>query len=443
MVVLVDAGGSAAAGVSWSLGGAMFPDLPLPEFAPWAYGVCDIRTVNDNIHIATHEVGHLMGAGHSDLLVGDPGPQLYAYSSAFHFTDVHGVKRYTIMGYQYTTSEDFGYKLYPAFSSAEFTTPEGDALGDANHDNTRTLRETCVIVSQFRMSDDEGGEITPTPTPSPTPSPTPTPTPTPTPVPSPFAKFTAKVVVPCKVIDSEGCAVGVAQITIAKTDKNGQSKVSAVFYGLDGKKKSAKAVKANVSLLDGTAVVKDVLLDVKGEAAPLVVSVAGDGSVAGTFGSYSVTKVSSLAESSASPRFRISGMPDAIDGMAVMNDVESSGKAYHLLPDGEGVGFSVSGKKWVFAKAANVKYTKNKDTQQMDLLVDLGKDGSKTNLCGLKLSANAKTGVLKGNFSVYVKTGTSEKPKVKKLSFKVSGVLVDGVGFGKASHKDTTVDFVL
>ena len=137
------------------------------------------------------------------------------------------------------------------------------------------------------------------------------------------------------------------------------------------------------------------------------------------------------------------GMPVAIAGLTVMNIVESDGRTYQLLPDGEGVDFSVSEKKWVFAKAAVVKYAKSKDAGRMELLVDLGKDGAKTNLCGLKLSVNDKTGVFKGGFTVYVEAGTPEKPKVKKFKFKVSGVLVDGVGSGYASCNGITVKVTL
>lgn len=415
VVVLVDSEsgvGESATGVSWSLDSGV-PDPS--QFAPWAYSVCAVQDA-DTDYVIAHEVGHVMGAGHSDALEGDPGPQLYPYSSAWNFTDVNNVKYHTVMGYYRTSYSDKGYKPYPAFSSSEFTTPEGDPLGDALHDNTRTLRETCVIVSQFR-NPASPAQVS--------------------------AKFTTKKVVPCKVVDSEDNLVGVAQITIAKTDKKGKSKVSAVFYGLDGKKKSSKAEKAEVYVSDHGAAVKAVKLVLKGESDPLVVTVAEDGMVSGTFGRNSVRKAGSFGASSPSMRFRIAGMPDAIDGKMVMNDVESGGKSYHLLPDGDGVGFSVAGKKWVFAKAAGVKYVKDKETKLTSLLVDVGKDGSKTNLCGLKLSASDKTGLFKGSFVVYLKDGTAEKPKVKKCSFKVSGVLVDGAGFGRATFRGTTVDVVL
>ena len=414
VVVLVDSGSGSdgTGGVSWE----MSDPKKISGFAPWAYSVCGVEYA-DSDHVVTHEVGHVMGAGHSDLLEDDPGPQLFPYSSAYHFVDGSGRKRHTIMGYYYTSSSDKGYSLYPAFSSAEYTTPDGVALGDATHDNTRTLRETCVAVSKFRISGNEGGAS--------------------------GAKFTAKTVAACKVVDAEGNVEGVVHITVAKTDKKGQSKVSAVFYGLDGKKKASKAVKEAVSLVGGAPVVKDVKLELKGVGDPLVVTIGADGAVSGTFGTLKLEAVKTFAKTAANPRFRIAGMPSAIGGMPVLNDVESGGKAYHLVPDGEGVAFSASGKKWVFAKPAKVKYAKNKSTKALELVVDLGKGGANTNLSGLKLSVNAKTGVFKGNFTVYLDAGTPGKPKLKKMKFKVAGVLVDGVGSGYADCKGCTVKVVL
>ena len=419
VVVLVDSGErikrTVSAGVSWSLGKTTISDLL--TFAPWAYSVCGVQYVGQDHHIVTHEVGHVMGAGHSDLLAEDPGPQLYSYSSAYHFVDGEGVKRHTIMGYAYTVPSDSGYKLYPAFSSSEHTSPDGSPLGDALHDNTRTLRETCVAVSQFRRSGTEG-VVQP-------------------------AKFAAKTTVMGNVVDAGGGSAGIVQVTVTKTDNKGQSKVSAVFCGLDGKRKAAKPAKAPVSLADGVATVRDVALDIKGEPSQLVVTVGADGTVSGAFGAYSVKRAESVAVLSGAPRFRVAGMPAAIGGMDVLNDVESGGTAYHLLPDGEGVGFSVAGTKWVFAKAAVVKYARERETGQTVLLVDTGRDGSKTNLCGLKLSVDAKTGVFKGAFTVYLTSGAPERPRMKRLKVKVSGVVVDGVGYGRASCKGVDVAVTL
>ena len=418
VIVLIDAGepdvGYYIDGVSWSLGKTMLPDLS--RFAPYAYSVCNVRVV-DSTYIVTHEVGHVMGAGHSDILGDEPGPQLYPYSSAYNFVDGNGKRFHTIMGYSEILSADTGYELYPAFSSAEFTTLDGGALGDASHDNTRTLRETCGIVSRFRLSGSEGQV--------------------------PVARFSERVVASCKVADPDGETIGLAQITVAKTDKKGESKVSAVFYGLDGKKKTTKAVKAKVALADGLSAVRDVALVVKGEAAPFVVTVTADGSASGTFGTYIMERVASVGSLAPAARVRVAGLPATIDGTAILGDVECDGRSYHLLPDGEGVAFSAAGTKWIFAKSANVKYAKSNATGQKELVVDIGKDGSWTNLCGLRLSVNAKTGVFKGGFTVYADAGTPERPKLKKFKFKVSGVVVDGVGAGRASYKSVVANVVL
>ena len=226
-------------------------------------------------------------------------------------------------------------------------------------------------------------------------------------------------------------------------DQKGESKVSAVFYGLDGKKKTTKAVKAKVALADGLSAVRDVALVVKGEAAPFVVTVTADGSASGTFGTYIMERVASVGSLAPAARIRVAGLPAAIDGTAILGDVECDGRSYHLLPDGEGVAFSAAGTKWIFAKSANVKYAKSNATGQKELFVDIGKDGSRTNLCGLRLSVNAKTGVFKGGFTVYADAGTPERPKLKKFKFKVSGVVVDGVGAGRASYKSVVANVVL
>lgn len=412
VVVLVDTGldaesGVAVGGVSWCMGSVKLSKLT--DFSKWAYAVCGVQEI-EGCHILLHEIGHLMGAGHSDRLAEDPGPQLHAYSSAWHTSDFDGKKFYTIMGYPYLSETDYGYRPYPAFSSASHTMEDGTPLGDATHDNTRTLRETCASVAQFRISGNEGLPV--------------------------VAAFAAKTVVNARVNGVDGDLAGLVQITVAKTDKKGFSKVSAVHYGLDGKKKSAKAVKASVVSVDGTPTVRDVGLTVKGYSEPLVVSIGSDGSVSGRMGSADVRAAGNVAALTTDrPRFVLEGMPVTIDGFPVVGDVESNGTTYHLIPDGEGVRFSVNGKKWSFAKASSVKYVKDKSTGETALLVDAGKSGEKSNLCGLKLSVNAKTGVFKGSFAVFADVGTAEKPKLKKYKFTVTGLLVGGYGTGLAVCK--------
>lgn len=416
VMVLVDTGlddssGVTVGGVSWCMGSSA--GVKSSAFAKWAYAVCGVQDAGSG-YVLLHEIGHLMGAGHSDRLEEDPGPQLYAYSSAWHTVDVDGEKYYTIMGYPYLSETDYGYRPYPAFSSSSHTMEDGTPLGDATHDNTRTLRETCVSVAQFRVSGNEGHPVA--------------------------AAFVAKTVVNARVDDSVGRLVGLLQITVAKTDKKGFSKVSAAFYGLNGKKVAVKAAKATVLSVGGTPTVQDVALTVKGHPEPLVVSIGSDGSVSGRMGLAEVSAAGSVAVlTTDTPRFVLDEMPVTIGGFSVIGDVESDETIYHLLPDGEGVGFSVVGKKWVFAKAATVKYGKDKTTGVASLRVDTGKSGEKTNLCGLKLSVNVKTGVFKGGFTAYADSGTVEKPKLRKFKFTVSGLLVDGHGTGQAVSRNAGV----
>jgi hypothetical protein len=100
---------------------------------------------------------------------------------------------------------------------------------------------------------------------------------------------------------------------------------------------------------------------------------------------------------------------------------------YALLPDGESV--AVSGKKWVVAdgvKAAKVAHKKGV------LSITEGKKGAGiANPSQLKLTYKVKDGSFKGSFYVY----TLENGKFKKQKATVTGVLIDGVGYGTATIK--------
>ena len=97
-----------------------------------------------------------------------------------------------------------------------------------------------------------------------------------------------------------------------------------------------------------------------------------------------------------------------------------------FLPDGEPV-IPKAG-KWSFAKAASVKYAKDKKTNQVGLVIDTKKG---TNLSAMKLTYTPKTGIFKGSFKIYAIQGG----KLKKFTVKVIGMVVDGKGWGSASVK--------
>ena len=81
------------------------------------------------------------------------------------------------------------------------------------------------------------------------------------------------------------------------------------------------------------------------------------------------------------------------------------------------------GAKWALPKAGKVVYAKGTTT------VDEAKAGE--NPSALKLTYKAKDGTFKGSFKAYA--DVNGKPKATSVS--VSGVLVDGVGYGTATVK--------
>ena len=89
------------------------------------------------------------------------------------------------------------------------------------------------------------------------------------------------------------------------------------------------------------------------------------------------------------------------------------------LPDGLAVG--VSGGKWVLPKGGKVSFISGTD------VVDTYKLGE--NPAGLRLTYAPKTGTFKGSFKVHYKLGG----RVKAKSVKVTGVLVNGVGYGRGT----------
>ena len=88
------------------------------------------------------------------------------------------------------------------------------------------------------------------------------------------------------------------------------------------------------------------------------------------------------------------------------------------LPDGVPV---AGGAKWTLPKAGKVVYVKGTAT------VNEAKAGA--NPSGLKLTYKAKAGTFKGSFKAYADVGG----KPKATTVKVSGVVVDGIGYGAAT----------
>ena len=146
VTTLIDTGlSSGTTGFSYSLSGTT-----LSSFSESAYNVCAVRAVA-NGHTMTHEVGHNIGAGHATSVNPSeisPGPQLYNYSAGYYFTGTDGVAYHTIMAYSY---DGYGnhYTSAPFFSSPNLTYM-GTTVGDATHDNVRTIQQTYLAASNWR-----------------------------------------------------------------------------------------------------------------------------------------------------------------------------------------------------------------------------------------------------------------------------------------------------
>ena len=122
----------------------------ISSFSEWPYNVCAVRAVSSS-HTMTHEVGHNIGAGHASAVDPNqisPGPQLYDYSAGHYFTGSDGNKYHTIMAYYY---DGFGnnYTAVPYFSSPNISYM-GTPVGDATHDNVRTIQNTYLAASKWR-----------------------------------------------------------------------------------------------------------------------------------------------------------------------------------------------------------------------------------------------------------------------------------------------------
>ena len=127
----------------------------------------------------------------------------------------------------------------------------------------------------------------------------------------------------------------------------------------------------------------------------------------------------------------VTGLADAIVGKPGtlksgaefhMDEVLGEAKYAKYLP--EGLGVTVNGAKWVLPKAGKVQLAKDGSGS-----VDETKTGD--NPSALKLTYTAKTGAFKGSFKAY----SDVRGKPKGVTVNVTGVLVDGVGYGAATIK--------
>ena len=124
-------------------------------FASYAYNCCAIRSVAQS-DTMTHECGHNMGCGHSDIQADDPGPQCFPYSAGYYFS-AGGEQYHTVMAYDTDGSSPVHYTGIPYFSNPDVSY-KGVPTGNQTHDNARTIRQTYGNVLAFRTAMDANSE---------------------------------------------------------------------------------------------------------------------------------------------------------------------------------------------------------------------------------------------------------------------------------------------
>ena len=149
-----------------------FPDPGTFDRMNYACNICDIKTVYER-YTMSHETGHNMGCDHSTRQgPTNSGPGRFDDSSGYHFVDANGIRRYTIMGYNYTADDDYNYSPVPYFSSPDISPDEyGCAVGvEGTNNNRRTLLQTYGDIAglrehvlpydwDVRFLDDDGNDI--------------------------------------------------------------------------------------------------------------------------------------------------------------------------------------------------------------------------------------------------------------------------------------------
>ena len=223
-----------------------------------------------------------------------------------------------------------------------------------------------------------------------------------------------------------GCdVVGIVELKVGKLNKNRQAKVSGTVTWLDGTKFKLKSKK----YVFGEQYAATLSL---GDMRIAIGSIGGANVFSGEFGKFHVqtAKVGTgWGKSTATVNVDVKNL-----------DSLPSGILEALLPTNEVA--TAAGGKWSFKKAASVKWTKVKGgmaplvqdaASGKGLVVDTS--GGKTNLSGLKLTYTPKKGTFKGSFKLYELKGEGKSTKLKKYTVNVNGVVVDGVGYGKATSK--------
>lgn len=206
---------------------------------------------------------------------------------------------------------------------------------------------------------------------------------------------------------ADGDVAGVIQLKVSKPSNKGVVKVSGTVTLVDGKKYRVKSTAVNVPE-DGLLELVDVEVTGLGKLNAVIGSVGFTGSIGDAYDVSDAEVGGNWTETDSAVYV------DFEDGIALPAGMTE--ETFAMLPNGEPV--LLKNGKWAFNKAATVKAAGGVATADTA--------NGKTNLSALKFTYQPKTGLFKGSFKIY----TMNAGRVKKFSVKVTGVVVDGVGYG-------------
>ena len=229
------------------------------------------------------------------------------------------------------------------------------------------------------------------------------------------------------IFDKAYSRVGTMQVKAGKVNKkHGTLRVSAVATLLvDGRVRRFTA-SGVLAALDAQGRIPPVTLTFKEPIGAMTLEMSPDGLFTFKNPIYAMASatVGGALRGGERGTFRLASC-----NLAVPGEVQ-----YDLLPYEEA--FEVVGGKWKFAKAATVKWTKSRETGEFVRVVDVSRN--KTNRSSLKINYAAKTGIFKGSFKAYVlEDARNGKKRLKKYSVNVAGFVLDGVGVGKATGRQS------
>lgn len=229
-----------------------------------------------------------------------------------------------------------------------------------------------------------------------------------------------------RALTLSGCVLdGAGQVTRGVTVKIGKagpkgSKIAASVIGVDGARLNANAVTADLS--SGPTALELSLRTSEKLRLVIGADAAGEPVFTGSFGAFALTSASVGGAVTKAATFSLpGGFAETLQAGVVQQD---------FLPTAEPVEMAEG--KWSCAGAASVAYRKDRATGAYDWVVNGGRDDpAKGNLSGLKLTYSADKGQFKGSFKVY----TLLNDVLRRKTVTVTGIVVDGVGYGQAREK--------